>query len=312
MKVRSIDILITIVPHTAPDLFRHALLHTPLTMSHPTHVVALEENTQTANYSGVKDDVVEVLKSMNLDTIATEIRNMSQVVTQLQTTQNEFKASLEFTQKEFAQSKKEIISQGQQLKCQQQRLEFTENKVTELEKKISDTRVQLLKNQCHTMKDNLTFHLIPEDINENTRTKLIDFLKTTMKVPPLNFVIKDIDTAAESDTIWIKRCHRYGQTGYSGQPRPIVAVFVVGRDCVLKHARNLAGTIYHVSQQLPPEQIEAKNKVAPIFRDAKAQGRRPRYVGHGDVVKVDGKTYSAPVVPLCTTSTQNILTLNTL
>ena len=84
-------------------------------------------------------------------------------------------------------------------------------------------------------------------------------------------------------------------------------VLLVGRDCILKHARNLSGTSYFVSQQMPPEMLENKNKVAAIFRQAKAQGKRPRYVGKGDKVMVEGKTYSAPSLPLCDTPASNVI-----
>ena len=40
--------------------------------------------------------------------------------------------------------------------------------------------------------------------------------------------------------IYIYRCHHFGSGGPDGTPRPIVTVFVQGKENILKNARHLA------------------------------------------------------------------------
>ena len=154
------------------------------------------------------------------------------------------------------------------------------------------------------MKNNLVFRGIPEHrTNENTKEVLIDFMVLYLKIDPTAF--RWTSNASEG-FIWTSRCHRFGKST-KGEPRPIVAVFVQGLDIVLKNARNLAGTKYSISSQLPPELNEEKRMVQPIYKNAKNQGKRPKYVGRGTTVLVDDVKHNALKIPPCTITVSEIL-----
>ena len=61
---------------------------------------------------------------------------------------------------------------------------------------------------------------------------------------------------------------------------------------IIKH---LAGTDYYITTQMPPEVVESKRKLTPLFKQARAQGNRPRYVARGDAVAYGNKTIRAPM-----------------
>jgi len=77
-----------------------------------------------------------------------------------------------------------------------------------METKFHSMKQQMIDNQYHSMKDNLTFYGLPEKKDEDTRAMLVGFLREVMKVPDTCFTINNLDT---DNVIWIKRCHRYGQ-----------------------------------------------------------------------------------------------------
>ncbi len=115
---------------------------------------------------------------------------------------------------------------------------------------------------------------------------------------------KDADATGK---IYISRCHRYGRSGMDGSPRPIVAVFIEGKDVVIKNARYLAKTRYFFSSQLPPEYSEQKRNLQPMYKNAKSLGKMVKYLGRGDALSIDNSRYSAPTVPACKVRASEII-----
>ena len=194
-------------------------------------------------------------------------------------------------------------------KSTQDRLVLSENKVAHLECLVDNLSRRVIDNECRGMTDNLIFHNISEERHEVTREILISFLKEVMKISSQSFVVPSLDMDSGINTVWIKKCHRMGPPpiGHNTRPRPIFVSFVDGAALVLRHARNLAGSNYFVATQMPQEVMENKRKVSTIFKKAKQEGKRPRYVARGDAVAVENRTFRAPTAPRCQLTPADII-----
>ncbi len=221
--------------------------------------------------------------------------------------QAELQKSLEHTQQEYYEMATTVTHLQEKNKRTEARLEMTENRVMLLEKEMATCKSKIIESASRSMKDNLLINGIEEHKGEHILSLVIQFMKEAMQIKESYFKCSAHDTADDENTIWIQRCHRIGRQGRPGAHRAIVVKMITGRDCVLKHAKNLKGTSYYISIQNPPEINEAKKQVAPIFRKAKADGKHPRYVGKGDAVYLDGKTYRSLVVPTCSTPALTII-----
>ncbi len=84
--------------------------------------------------------------------------------------------------------------------------------------------------------------------------------------------------------------------GYGGD-KPILVVLAHGKDVIMRNAFHLAATKFYIESQLPPELKEEKRQVQQIYREAKKQGKRPKFVGKGNVVMVDNERYEANKLP---------------
>ena len=175
------------------------------------------------------------------------------------------------------------------------RLEFSENKIARLEHVMDKCNEKLIDCQSRMMSDTLIFHNIPERRGENTREHIIVFMKEVMNIKDDSFEITRLDSDTNMANVWIKRCYRRGENQHDkNRPRPIVVHILDGKDWVMKHAKHLAGTDYYITTQMPPEVVESKRKLTPLFKQARAQGNRPRYVARGDAVAYGNKTIRAP------------------
>ena len=125
-----------------------------------------------------------------------------------------------------------------------------ENEVERLSQKVEDL-------QWRDMRENLVFYSIPESNGEDCENVITKFLVDEMKINP-----EDIYSHGNLiGEVRIDVAHRVGKkSAASVRDRPIVAKFLTrkGKDYVLKHAQNLAGKRYGVSEQLPPEMRERK------------------------------------------------------
>lgn len=264
--------------------------------------------------SAVLEGVKTLLNNMGLDGIKTELDGIKTELSALTKSnqaiaekQTDLQSSLIFTQGDVEDSRLDVMLLKDQNQALEKRASFAEHRATTVEKELRECKSKLIDLQSRSMKDNITFHGIKETENENTRQILIKFMKENLKIPQSCFKMGELDSD-ESGTIWIKRCHRFGQTSPTGTPRPIVAVMVVGRDVVLKHTKNLSGSKFYVNIQTPPEISESRKKLSGLYRKAKADGKKPRY-GKGDAVIIDRRTHRPDRAPTVTIPAPEILTI---
>jgi predicted DNA-binding protein YlxM (UPF0122 family) len=177
---------------------------------------------------------------------------------------------------------RELEEENKQLKS---RLAIAEGALTRCEKTVKRLEEKVTDLTARSMRDNIILKNIEEtteeknlDIEEKVRT----VLKTELKIPE-----------AEMSKIEVERAHRTGQQ-VTGRSRNIVAKLnSKGKSVVLGHLRNLEKTSkVKIVEQYPPEIHANRDKLWPVFVEAKSQGKKARW--NVDKLTIDGKTINPP------------------
>lgn len=139
------------------------------------------------------------------------------------------------------------------------------HEMTALKESRKSESERVLEMEWRSMRDNLLFHGIQEEEEEDTEVVVEKFIKEEMQV--------------NTDGIQFARVHRLGPKK-AGKSRPIVAKFerFKEREAVRFSAKNLAGKKYGVSEQLPKEWTEKRKSLMPKLREAKALGQKAKFV----------------------------------
>ena len=166
------------------------------------------------------------------------------------------------------------------------KLKETEGRVLRCEKLIVDLQEENISLKCRSMRDNLVFYNIVERNDrpqyEDTRALLYGFVHAELKI--------DEDCMSQ---IHFDRVHRMG-TKQPGRNRPIVAKCLSSntKDIILRHARNLKGTTFGISEQLPQEVNERRNHLMPKLKEAKKANIPTKW--NVDKLYVNGVMYAQP------------------
>ena len=157
--------------------------------------------------------------------------------------------------------------------------------VTALKESRKSEGERVLEMEWRSMRDNLLFHGIKEEEEEDAEVVVQNFIKDELQV--------------NKEGIQFARVHRMGLKKI-GKTRPIVAKFehFKERETVRFSAKNLAGKKYGISEQLPKEWAEKRKSLMPKLREAKALGQRAKFVK--DKLVVSGQIVvenPVPVVP---------------
>ena len=188
-----------------------------------------------------------VLTQMGLDRVMPEVVHIRGMLITIQDKQTSPENSLKFTQDDYQETKQTVGAL-----------------------------------QARSMKNNLVFHNIPERRNDNTKQVLVDFVIKSLKMDPSSLrTYVNSDDICEEQPVVIARCHRFGPFTGHGSSRPLVAVFIRGKDDVLRNAKNLAQTNYFVSTQLPPEATERKDRCYQPFMTLKSREEIPNSLDKG-------------------------------
>ena len=145
-----------------------------------------------------------------------------------------------------------------------------EGRNSRLEQELGSLQSKYLDLQQRSMQHNLVFHGLKETNHEDCEKITITFIFQSLKISQ-----KDIYSSNNlAGEIRIDVAHRSGRkSDLRGKPCPMVVRFVTrkGKDMVLKSVRNLKGTSYSVTEQLPPvirEQRQAQiPKLQQLRRD---------------------------------------------
>ena len=128
---------------------------------------------------------------------------------------------------------------------------------TERTKKEQELKAQVLDVQCRSMRDNLIFYRIPEELGETDDG-------CTRKILQLCEEKLEIENATRD--IRLHRAHRMGRYTPT-KVRPIVAKFAYysDRELVRKNAGKLKDTPFGISQQFSKEIMETRKRLVPIM-----------------------------------------------
>ncbi|XP_062572580.1 putative leucine-rich repeat-containing protein DDB_G0290503 [Saccostrea cucullata] len=150
-----------------------------------------------------------------------------------------------------------------------------ENEIEELIEKNEELTDQTLDLRCRSMKYNLIFSGIHENVPENTEETLRGFLAEEL----------DIDYDIEFTVV-----HRFGQKN-NKRNRPIVAKFIYQRDLdyVLQCAYKLKGKTFQINRQFPDEIEQARKSLYPIMKELRRKGETVKLVR--DILYVNGRPY---------------------
>ena len=144
-----------------------------------------------------------------------------------------------------------------------------EGRLLRCEKVIDDLKEENIVIKSRSMSDNIVFYNIPEYTGtgkENCVALLYGFLSTEMSLSDhtLNEVKFD-------------RAHRLGGK-QQRHARPVIAKCATSltKEIILSHGRNLAGTSFGVSEQVPQEVNERRSHLMPKFKQAKQAHQKPK------------------------------------
>ena len=208
------------------------------------------------------------LKALIRETVESEMQNLS--------------SSLELSIKEKQDLNDRLMSL-------EKRLTLTEGLLAQAHTKIRMQNEKIIDLQSRSMRDNLIITGLPEDDNESwdkTREKMVTFMKNELEIENANPEMID-------------RAHRTGvKNPKNRKPRSIVAKFSSSdaKSNIFKNVRKLAGKNIGISEQLPPEIQERRNRLWTKFKEAKARAKNDRSIKVSwqyDKLKIDDKTYSA-------------------
>lgn len=120
------------------------------------------------------------------------------------------------------------------------------------------SKVEIQELKCRSMRENLLFHKISEEKDENCQQKVLQFMENNLK----------IENATQD--IRLQRVHRVGPYR-SDKTRPIVAKFASfpQLEMVRRAARELKRTNFGISEQFPKEVVDQRRKLIPIMLQAR-------------------------------------------
>lgn len=163
----------------------------------------------------------------------------------------------------------------EELSKENKSLKMTVNNLTltteEIQKENKRIKSELLDLKCRSMRNNIVIMGLNEEENETylgTERLVKQFMKQNLKM-----------SDEQVQGISVERAHRFGRR-IPSKPRPIVAKLSDHKMkmSVLQRGKELKGTLLSVNDQFPPEIIERRRILYPIFKQRKAQNIKTRLV----------------------------------
>jgi hypothetical protein len=293
--------------NSAPMLPMQNLCSTPNpnmmnTMNQPQmqHASPLNQPAQMQQRPAWVDDLFRKMdkvesKLNKLDKIDTLVTSLNSKVTKLEVTTkssdgriDQVEKSTQLMSDEFDKQKKQLTDFRSEIDKISKQLKSSKTSVDSVDKKVSDS-IQVMKKEndklkeeltdvkLKSMQNNLIFYNIDENEEENCPELIINFCDERLK----------IGNAATK--ISITDAFRLGKK--SDKTRPILVKFASfeNRDFVKKNAKNLKGSSYGISEQLPAEIMKIRKVKLPILKELRDRDVKAYFVK--DKIFVGGKEY---------------------
>lgn len=162
------------------------------------------------------------------------------------------------------------IAEGTILRC--------EKAIRRLEDKVTDITTR-------SMRENILIKNIEEPQNErefDVEEKVLSTLKTELQIPD-----------SEMEKITVERAHRIGKPTRDRARHIVAKLNCKGKRITMKHLKNLnKSSKVKITEQFPPEVHANREKLWPIFIEAKQRGKATRW--SADKLQVDGRTINPP------------------
>lgn len=144
--------------------------------------------------------------------------------------------------------------------------------------KIQELEAKLLEQESYSRKPNLIVEGIPYTEGENLYEKMKVFFAETLHL---------------KETIHISICHRLGRPrGDRPAPAIVKFVYIRQRELVWASKKEIKkGTKTFIREDLPGKVMEARRKLLPALRAAKASKQAKRVQFKGDKLMIDGNAY---------------------
>jgi hypothetical protein len=179
-----------------------------------------------------------------------------------------------------------IMALSEENRDLKRKLAIAEGTITRCETAIKRLEDKVTDLTTRSMRDNLVIKNIEEqeqEKNTDIDEKLRQTFKNELNIPD-----------EEMQRISIERAHRVGKyTG--GRTRNIVAKLnSAGKSIVMRHLKNLNKTSsVKINEQYPPEVHAKREKLWPLFTEAKRQGKKAKW--NIDRLQIDGRTHNSPI-----------------
>lgn len=178
----------------------------------------------------------------------------------------------------------ELQEENKQL---QRRLAVAEGAVTRAEHKIRTLEDKITDLTARSMRDNVLIKNLEEEEHEDEEKleeKVRKIFNKELRIPP-----------AEMMKLSIERVHRVGKRpeDRNRNRQVVVKLNGKGKTLVMRHLKNLdRSSAIKISEQFPHEIHANRDKLWPVFLDAKSKGKRARW--NLDQLLIDGKTVKPP------------------
>ena len=222
--------------------------------------------------------------SLNLKQMDKKLNKLDSLEEKVSKFDSELKKLWVFVHDEFKENKDAMSKVTERIDGLEFSLGLAQEQITQMtndKAKVNDTQLYV---QSQSMRNNLIFTGITEDVNEKpdvTESKLRTFMVEKLKLA------RDI-----VDGFQLERAHRMGDNssfGRAGRPRSIVAKFLRFKDReVVRQARSkLKGTGYFVNEEFPKEIADRRKDLLPKMRQAIRDGKRA-WISY-DTLYIDGR-----------------------
>lgn len=228
------------------------------------------------------DTTTEVSTEVNRDSLFQFIRENAETIVHKILTSPAWKEHTRAQEDTVEDSMQALREENQELRG---RLRVAEGAIIRCEQTIKRLEDKITDSTTRSMRDNIILKNIPEEQHErdtDVERKVLATVKSELNIPE-----------DEVSKIMVERAHRVGKlTRASSRSRNIVAKLnSKGKSIVMRNLRNQKKeSRIRIVEQFPPEVHANREKLWPVFIDAKKQGKLARW--NADTLIVDGRTIS--------------------
>ena len=247
------------------------------TMSESTNSVSTEGSACSEGGNMAESpsnlDLLKYLKRMDhkISQMDTKLNKLDVLEQKVGTFESELKKLWTYVHDQLKCSKDDLSKVSDRIDTLEFSLGIAQEQLTQLSTDKSKMNDSLLYMQSQSMRNNLIFNGISEDLHEkpdSTELKLRQFMVDKLKLAQ-DFV----------DSLRLERVHRIGndsaRPGATPRPRSIVAKFLQfqDRELVRRARSHLKGTSYYVNEQIPKEIADRRRQLLPKMRQAIREGK---------------------------------------